>query len=97
MRIRRLPRAIRDVDGIWDYVAREDPIAADRLVDRIVAATGRLADFPKSGTARSVLGDGVRSIPVGRYLVLYRVATDCVEIVRVLHGAQEIERILEGD
>ena len=45
MRIRRLPRAIRDVDEIWDWIAADDLEAADRLSDRIARATDRLRDL----------------------------------------------------
>jgi toxin ParE1/3/4 len=94
MRIRRLPRAIRDVDEIWEWIAAENVAAADRLTDRIAAATGRLADFPESGAPRPELGPGARSIIVGRYLILYRVGPDSVDILRVVHGARELGALL---
>ncbi len=90
MRLRRLPRAIRDVDAIWDWVARDNEDAASRLLQRIVEATDRLTDFPESGTPRPELGRGVRSVVVGNYVVLYRVAPDAIEIVRVVHGARDL-------
>ena len=88
MKIRRLPQAIRDVDEIWLYIARHDPDAATRLVERLVSSVARLADYPESGPARPEIGAGVSSITVGNYLVLYRVERDSVDIVRVVHGAQ---------
>ncbi|PTW46847.1 toxin ParE1/3/4 [Sphingomonas faeni] len=88
MKIRRLPQAIRDVDDIWLYIARHDPDAATRLVERLVSSVARLADYPESGSARPEIGTGARSITVGNYLVLYRVERDSVDIVRVVHGAQ---------
>lgn len=96
MRIRRFPRAIRDVDEIWDWIATEDLEAADRLSDRIARATDRLADFPQSGAPRPELGPDGRSIVVGKYLVLYRVGPDCVDILRVVHGARELGALLRG-
>jgi toxin ParE1/3/4 len=89
-RIRRLPRAIRDVNDIWLHIAAGDPAAATRLVERLATGVARLADFPESGRARPEIGAGARSVAVGRYLVLYRVNGDCVDIVRVTHGAREI-------
>lgn len=95
MRIRRSPQAIRDVDEIWLTIARDDPGAATWMVGRIAAATARLADFPLSAPARPDIGPEVRSVVVGRYLVLYRVNEDCVEVVRVIHGAREITGLLD--
>ena len=89
MRIRRLPRAIRDVDEIWQWIAAENGAAAERWAERIVQATDRLTRFPNSGAPRAELGAGARSIVVGRYLVLYRVGPDSVDILRVVHGARD--------
>jgi toxin ParE1/3/4 len=97
MRLRRLPRAIRDVDEIWTWIAAEDFAAAERWAWSIVEATDRLVDFPNSGTPRPDLASGVRSIVVGRYLVLYRVGPDSVDIVRVVHGARDLSGLLERE
>lgn len=96
MRIRRLPRAIRDVDEIWSYVAAHDLDAADRLAERIADATDRLVDYPESAPARPELGEGVRTLVVGRYLVLYRAGPDSVDVIRVVHGARDLGRLGEG-
>lgn len=97
MRLRRLPRAIRDVDEIWEWIAAEDVAAADRWIRHIVEATDRLTDFPNSGAPRPELAPGARSVAVGRYIVLYRVGPDSVDIVRVVHGARELSKLLGGD
>lgn len=95
MKVRRLPQAIRDVDDIWLYIARHDPDAATRLVERLVSSVARLADYPESGPARPEIGAGARSITVGNYLVLYRVERDSVDIVRVVHVARRAMEIPE--
>lgn len=96
MRIGRLPQAIRDVDDIWLHIAADNPAAATRLVEGLAAGVARLADFPESGPARPEIGAGARSVTLGNYLVLYRVGSDCVDIVRVIHGARDISRLLDG-
>ena len=95
MKIRRLPQAIRDVDDIWLYIARHDPDAATRLIERLVSSVARLADYPESGSPRPEIAVGARSITVGNYLVLYRVERDSVNIVRVVHGAQDSLGLLQ--
>jgi toxin ParE1/3/4 len=97
MRLRRLPRAIRDVDDIWEWIASDDLAAAERWTRHIVEATDRLIEFPNSGTPRPELAAGVRSIAVGRYVVLYRVGPDSVDIVRVVHGARDLAGLLGDD
>lgn len=90
MKIRRLPQAIRDVDDIWFHIAEHDPAAATRVVESLISGVARLADFPHSGPSRPEIGAEVRSVVIGRYLVLYWVTPDAVEIVRVVHGARDL-------
>jgi toxin ParE1/3/4 len=40
---------------------------------------------------------GVRRVPHGDYLIFYRVTTDIVEILHILNGARDYERILFPD
>ena len=87
--------ADRDLDDIYDWIAADDPVAAERHVRRIVAAAKRLAAFSESGRARPEIGEGARSLVVGRYLVLYRIERERVEIVRIVHGAREVGGLLD--
>jgi toxin ParE1/3/4 len=90
MRIVRRPAAQEDVDALWAYIAQHDLAAADRMIDRIVDATGRLVQFPYSGRDHGDRHPGLRSITASPYLVFYRVMADRIEIVRVLHGARDV-------
>ncbi len=83
------------MDDIWLHIAADDPAAATRMVERLAAGVARLADFPESGRARPEIGAGARSVVVGRYLVLYRINGEFVDIVRVIHGAREIMELLD--
>lgn len=46
------------------------------------------------GRRRDELRKGLRSFPIKKYVVFYFVTGNSVEIVRVLHGAQDIDSIL---
>ncbi len=89
--------ADRDLDDIYDWIAADDPVAAERHIRRIVAAAERLADFPETGRARPEIGEGARSVTVGRYLLLYRIERECVDIVRIVHGAREVAGLRDGE
>lgn len=80
---------------IFCWIAHDDPVAADRVIDRIVAAAQRLADFPESGRTRPEIAPGVRSLPVGRYILLYKVELDHVDGVRIVHGSRRFEGMVE--
>jgi toxin ParE1/3/4 len=75
---------------LWLYVARDNPKAADALLDRLDKACQRLSKNPRLGPARPDLAAEMRYMPVGRYLILYRETAKGIEIVRFLHGARRL-------
>jgi len=67
-------------------------LLADGLIDEFRQTTQTLADNPILGRRREELSDGLRSLPVGNYVILYRPHADGVIVIRVLHGARDCER-----
>jgi toxin ParE1/3/4 len=93
------PRASDDLDDIWYYVANESSSieVANRLIDSITDRFYLLASHPHLGRARGDdFGVGVRSFPVGEYVIVYCVDGLDVLILRVAHGKRDIEAML-GD
>jgi toxin ParE1/3/4 len=88
----RTDRADEDLIDIWASIAADNPNAADRVLDAIEARWQQLAYHPYSGMARNDIAPNIRHLVVGQYLTLYRVADECVEVVRVLHGRRKINR-----
>jgi toxin ParE1/3/4 len=89
------PAAERDLLDIWRYVGQRNPPAADRLITRLVEAAGLLAERPNLGRARNELRPGLRSFPMGRYVIFYRQASGGVEIVRVLSGQRDVVPLID--
>ncbi|HUG92889.1 MAG TPA: type II toxin-antitoxin system RelE/ParE family toxin [Planctomycetaceae bacterium] len=81
-------RRTRDVEfdllEIWLHIARDNPDAADRLLTRIEEKCESYARQPGMGDNRPELGEGVRSFPVGNYVVLYRPEADGIDGIVVL-------------
>lgn len=88
-RVEQAPGAQRDLDEIWDYIAEDNPGAADRLIDEIRRKLEILAKTPLIGPLRPELMPGLRCFPVRRYVIYYRAIPDGIEVVRVLHGARD--------
>lgn len=84
-----------DLGTIWDHIAIQNgaPEAADRLLVRFYEEFRLLGSHPLMGCIRKEFGRDLRSIPVGDYLIFYRPLKSGVEIVRVLHGAQNLGRL----
>ena len=89
-RVRRLPKADDDLWELWAAIAIDKPKAADHFVQRIYAAEDLLADFPEIGEARPEFAPGLRKWTVGPYLMFYRVTPAGIDIVRIVHGAQDL-------
>lgn len=70
--ITRRPAARRDLIEIWLYIADDNEAAADRFLDRIQTALEMLLENPLAGRTRSELVEGLRSFPVGNYVLFYR-------------------------
>ena len=88
-----LPRAMADVDGIGDYLTKESPDGAAKLIARILTAVDSLRRLPlrhKVYEARKSPELSVRMVPAGSYLIYYRVDTAAreVRVLRVIHGAR---------
>jgi len=84
---RRGYQAELDALEIWMQIARHDAAAADRLIDRFTSVIAQLAAQPHLGPPVDYLLPGLRSIPVGNYLIFHRPEDDGVFVVRIIHGA----------
>jgi toxin ParE1/3/4 len=90
------PRASEDLTEIWSYIADGSVANADSFIDKLYETMQVLSRQPGSGRHREELAPGIQSFPFGRYIIFYRAVTGVIEIVRVLHGARDIENIFEG-
>lgn len=84
------PLAIERVSEVAEYIARDDPAAAQRWVDETFDRVGQIERFPDSG--RRVPEDptrqDLREIIHGNYRIIYRVSPEGVDILTVRHGRQ---------
>ena len=91
MRIIWQPTAIRDLRNQREYLAEQQSPGADAIIQRILDAAEHLAEYPLRG--RRGRRPRTRESVVARTpnIVVYRVLpdTDVIQILRVLHGAQE--------
>ena len=97
-----LPQASADVEEIAHHIAEDSLDAADRFLDATESTFQRLAEHPHIGVACGFSGEfadlrrySVRGSP--NYLVFYRIREQSVEIIRVLHGARDIEAMFEPE
>jgi toxin ParE1/3/4 len=95
-RLLRTSRANRDFVEIWSYIAKDNPSAAENLLDSIERTCNRLAQFPDMGQSCKCLGQSVRCFTVGNYVVFYRAIKDGIEVLRVVSGSRDIRAIFDN-
>jgi toxin ParE1/3/4 len=81
--------ALEDVDSIADYISHDSPHQAALFVSRLIQATERLAEFPRSGRIIPEIGNpACREILYGSHRIMYRVDGPDVWVTGVVHGAR---------
>lgn len=95
------PAAADEMEGHADYLADRSDDAADRFLDACRAEFDRLAAMPGMGGLRQFSNPrnaGIRSWPISgfrNYLIFYRPVEDGIEVLHVLHGAQDIDALFD--
>jgi addiction module RelE/StbE family toxin len=90
-RVRITPRALCDLQTIFDYIAQDSPDHAAGMIERIFGAIDGLEFMPyRFKVLEGAEKKGIRSIPVRPYLVRFRVEEEAgiVRILHVRHGAR---------
>ncbi|NDU90119.1 MAG: type II toxin-antitoxin system RelE/ParE family toxin [Ferrovum sp.] len=84
-----LRRAIVDRDAQLEYIAQDSPRVAIEQGDRMVHQVGQLVQYPEMG--RAGRKQGTRELVISRtpFIVIYRIKGKRIELLRVLHGAQQ--------
>jgi plasmid stabilization system protein ParE len=81
---------------IYDYIAKDNPIAAQRTVKAIYDKAQIIKDFPEIGQRHSSESEGeIRILLYGHYRIAYLVrSNNVIDILGVFHSAMEIEKYL---
>jgi toxin ParE1/3/4 len=81
--------ADRQLLAIFEHIAKDSPRYALRMIDRITARTKQIGSFPESGgVVREYASAEVREVIEYPYRVIYRIGTDQIDVIAVVHGAR---------
>jgi toxin ParE1/3/4 len=92
--VRWLRRALENLEEEFAFAARDDPVAAERLVERIASNVARLEKHPALGRPGRLPNTRELIIAGTSYIVPYRVRGQAIEILRVFHGRRKWPRNL---
>ena len=84
--------ALADLDEIAQFIARHNPVAAQRVIARIHKTIyGTISTLPLGGRLNAVNNTREYAVPGLPYLVIYLPAADGIDVVAVFHTARDPE------
>lgn len=89
MQVRFSLQAEADLREAYDFIAKDNPDAADRVLEAISGAVARLASGSFQGRElRLQDGRKLRTWVIPPYRLFYRIRDDVFEVVRIHHSAR---------
>jgi toxin ParE1/3/4 len=83
--------ALRQLTQIYDYIAHDSARYALAMIDRITHRSQQCGQFPlMAGKVPEYDCDDVREVLEHPYRIIYRVLTERVDILAVIHGARKL-------
>lgn len=95
--IRYLKTAEKDLNDIITYIMKDNPGAAQNLLDKFDKSISQLSHTPELGIVpknERLKRLGYRILIVGNYLVFYVIKKKTIQVRRVIHGARQYEFLL---
>ena len=83
-------RALDDLADIYEYIASENPAAAERFVNSTTDKISNLASAGNRGVAREGIAEGLRTFPFKQRCVFFRIIDDVFHVLRVLHDRRDV-------
>lgn len=87
MRVGFTELALSDIESIREYIAHDNPAAAQQMAQSIIAATERLISNPRIGRLGAL--PGTFELVVRPYVLVYEIHRADIVVLRVWHGRQK--------
>jgi addiction module RelE/StbE family toxin len=94
MKLRWTPHSRADLRAIHAYIARDSPANAIRMIDRLTRRAEQFMAFPLSGrVVPEFQREDIREVIEPPYRIIYRVLSDRIDVLTVMHGARILRKI----
>ena len=91
-------RALLDIEHIRNYIAQDNPAYAQPFIERLLHTTRHLPQFPHSGRAMPEAKNvRIREVIYQGYHIIYRIQSDAIQIVTVIHGSRDATQLSSLD
>jgi toxin ParE1/3/4 len=91
MRVTFDPAARRELDRVFEWIAKDNPRAAFEMIARIEAKVMRLGTPGLANIGRPGFVEGTRELLEYPYIIVYTVyeERDEIVVISIVHGAQD--------
>jgi plasmid stabilization system protein ParE len=94
LRLRWTEQAVDQLGAIADYLSQTSPVYAEGLVTRVAAQLQHLLQFPEIGrVVPEAESPQVREVIEWPYRIIYRVRTETIEVIAVVHVRRDLRAI----
>lgn len=80
---------------IWQYIAEDSPVNADRFIDYLEEKCRLLAENPRIGREYPEFSEGLFGFPVKSYMIFYEIDKSGIVIARVLNAKRDIPPLFQ--
>ena len=89
--LRWTDHAVNQLAALAEYISLDSPLYAEQTVERIVARLEQVRIHPRSGrVVPEFPQDDLRELVEPPYRIIYRIRTDAVEVLAIVHGRQDV-------
>lgn len=95
------PDVEEELTAIAEYIAEDDPDAADRFIEAAYETFTKLAALSGMGRVRRFRASRLKNLRSFRvsgfddYLIFYSPISEGIEVYHVFHGARDLERLFK--
>ncbi len=89
MKVHWTNTALGHLLAIYEYIAQDSSVYAQRMVDRLTRRSQQIAAFPLSGRmVPEFEAEDIREMIEKPYRIIYRIKPDQIDVLAVIHGAR---------
>ena len=89
MQIKWTKKAISNLEKEFEYIAKDNPEAAEKIAKQIKETVEKLKTYKLIGRPGRFSSIRELVIPKLPYIIPYRIKKDTIEIIRILHTARK--------
>lgn len=91
MKVHFTDAAIEHLDGIYGYIAKDSRQYAERVIDRIIEKANNIAILPYGAAIVPEYSQSdIREVFIYSYRIVYRILSDRIDVLAVVHGAKQL-------